>query len=342
MKISVIGSCVSRVSLLDGHQEEHGIHKNINIPDLELEYYFDKHNIALAMLPPPFSEKEVETITADQLCDKPRDKSLRQQLMKKTVPMLMEGDSEYLIMDFYDFHNFVFAYKDTAFCTQANEFCQTELYQKYKNDLRAVNLLELPTWILYGMVDRFFETILQKFDADHIILNRFRANTFFLYTDGKISLIPDACKQPFQCHDKYNGQIRALEEHVIQCYHPYVIDLSKYFMGDANVWDNWNASHFENEFYRETYDQIIRIVTGQAKERYFEKTRLFNPKRRGYGEDAKRCFDVEWGLDIVRLLLENGDDLWANVLELLEIHAPNDERVKELHGKIFGNNEVYG
>lgn len=334
MKISVVGSCVSRVSLLDGHQDEHGIHKNEKAPDLELEYYFDKHNIALAMLPPPFTKEEVDTITADQLCDKSRDRSLRQQLMKETVPLLLEGEAEYLVIDFYDFHNYIFAYKDTAFCTQANEFCFTGLFKKYKDDLQAYNLLEQPTWAIYGLVDRFFETIMQKFDSDHIILNRFRANTFFLHTDGRIQLIPDTSKEPFQCNDKYNARLRALEEHVIRRFDPYVIDLSRYFMGDANVWNNLNASHFENEFYRETYDQIISIVTGETKEKYFEQTRLFNPNRRGYEEDLKRKFDVEWGLEILPILLESGDELWANVLELLMIHAPEDKRVREYYDNI--------
>jgi hypothetical protein len=334
MKISVLGSCVSRVSLLRGRTNEHGI-VNGEQYNLELEYYLDKHNLALALLPPPFSEEEVNTITKEMLWDKSRDVSLRQQLLKQTVPMLLNAESEYLVMDFYDFHNFIYAYQDTAFSTQACEFCNTPLYQKYKEDLKIYNLLELPTWLLYGMVDRFFDTILPKFDSDHLILNRFRANSYLLNTDGRIIPIPDEFKRPFQCHEKYNEKCRALEEHVIQKYNPYVIDISGYFMGDANLWTNWNASHFEKEFYRETYDQIIRIVTGANTPRYYNKVRLFQSDRDGYEEDKKRNFNVEWGINMLKKLMEEEDALWLNVLELLWIHAPQDPRVLQYMNLAF-------
>lgn len=326
MKITILGSCVSRVSMLRGDQTGHGI-ANGKEHNLELEYFLDKHNIALAMLPPPFTEEEVNTITSEQLWDKTRDVSLKQSLMKKTVPMLLNGDSEYLIMDLYDFHNVFFNYKDTAFATQAHEFVNTTLYQKYSKDLYTYSFFNLPTWIYYPLVDWFFQTILQKFDSDHIILNRFRANTYYLNTDGKILPIPENFKKPFQCHDKHNPVCRKLEDYIISKYDPYVIDISKYFMGDANIWDNLNASHFEKEFYRETYDQIIRIIHHETDQRYFDDVNLFNLERPGYTEDMQRIFDVEYGLKIFESLLEKDIELGLNVLDKLYSYAPTDKRV---------------
>ena len=66
---------------------------------------------------------------------------------------------------------------------------------------------------------------------------------------------------------------------MVKKYQPYVINISGYFMGDANIWDNLNASHFEGEFYRETYDQIVRIIRGETEERYFDTVNFFNPQR---------------------------------------------------------------
>lgn len=335
MKISVLGSCISRVSLLYGEQSAHGIYKGDEL-GLELEYFLDKHNIALAMLRPPFTCEEVETITSEQLTDKSRVTSLKQQLMKETIPLLLNGNSEYLIMDFYDFHNYVLSYKDTVFCTQANEFCGTYLCKKYQNELTAFNLFSLPKEELYRLVDAFFDTIMQKFDSDHIILNRFWTNALMLYTDGKIGLIPDKCKKPFQCHEQYNVDCYYLEQHVIQKYNPYVIDLSKYFIGDANIWNNWNASHFERQFYRETYDQIVRIVTGQSKEKYFDKVKFFDQTRDGYEEDKKRAFDVEWGNELFQCFVEEENELWLNLLDKLYCYAPEDTRVKQYMELIFG------
>lgn len=326
MKVSILGSCVSRVSLLRGDRFGHGIADGAK-HDLELEYFLDKHNIALAMMPPPFSEAEVDTITSAELWDKSRDVSIKQSLMKKTVPMLLQGEAQYLIMDFYDFHNYFLGYKDTAFATQADEFTNTKLFQKYINELKAYTFFNLPTWMYYPLVDWFFETISQKFDADHIILNRFRANTFYLDTDGKIKRIPDSFKQPFQCNDQKNPECRRLEDYVIAKYNPYVIDLSKYFMGDANMWDNLNASHFEKEFYRETYDQILRIINGEAAERYFDEVNLFFQDRPGYEEDMQRKFDVEYGLELFQSLWGKDNELCLNILDKLYGYAPEDERV---------------
>lgn len=333
MKVTVLGSCVSRVSLLRGNTQAHGIAdgEKHGGDGLKLEYFLDKHNIALAMCPPPFTESEVNTITSQELWDKSRDVSLRQSLMKQTIPMLLNGESEYLIMDFYDFHNNFLVYKDTAFATGANEFMNTKLCRKYSNELTSYTFFELPTWIYYPMVDLFFEKILQKFDADHIILNRFRANTFYLDQDGRVKFIPEDFKQPFQCHDKKNPDCRRLEEYVIKKYNPYVIDISKYFIGDANLWDNLNASHFEKEFYRETYDQVVRIIDGETTERYFDTVQMFNKNRDGYTEDLKRKFDVEYGLQFFETLFkeQNGlSELSLNILDKLYAYAPQDARVR--------------
>ncbi len=328
MKVTVLGSCVSRVSLLRGDTKGHGI-ADSGENGLELEYFLDKHNIALAMLPPPFSQEEVDGISRDELWDKSRDLSLKQSLMKRTVPMLLEGEAEYLIMDFYDFHNNFFCYGDTAFATQANEFANTGLFRKYAKELTSYTFFDLPTWIYYALVDWFFERISKKFDRDHIILNRFRANTFYLDKEGKILLIPEECKQPFQCNDRKNAECRRLEEYVVKKYQPYVIDISGYFMGDANIWDNLNASHFEGEFYRETYDQIVRIIRGETEERYFDTVNFFNPQRQGFEKDMERKFDIEYGLEFFKLLLGKDDKIALNVLDKLYSYAPEDERVRQ-------------
>lgn len=325
MKISVLGSCVSRVSLLDGNQKGHGIAGE----GIELEYFLDKQNIALAMMPPPFDRETVETITVDELWDRSRLQSLKQTLLKETIPLLMNGESEYLVIDFYDFHNSFLSYKDTAFATQAHEFLNTRVFRQYKEELQGWCFYQMPTWVYYPWVDRFFDIILQKFDVDHIILNRFRANTYYLGRNGNILPIPDDCKMPYQCNDKYNEKGRALEDYVIQKYHPYVIDLSQFFMGDANIWGNIHGAHFEREFYRETYDQVMRIVKGETKERYFSQPRFFLEERRGIDEDRKWAFNVEDGLKTMEMLVEKEDILWLNILDKLYMHAFNDSRVQE-------------
>ena len=333
IKINVLGSCVSRVSLLDGVQSAH----RVSDDRLDLGYFLDKQNIVCAMLPAPFSPEEVDTITVDELADKSRLHSLKQCLNKSTVPMLLESDAEYLVMDFYDMGINFCTYENTMFATQANEFCQTALYRKYADKIGIGNLYDIATCLWYGYIDLFMEKILTKYDSDHIIFNRFRCNTYYLNKDGKVSIIPDRgllC----QPNIKYNDRAFALEEYFIKKYNPWVIDLSKYFMGDQNDWDNLNGAHFEREFYRETFDQIKRIIFGETDKRVYDEPDFFNPDRRGYEEDMKRKFNVEYNLEILDVLMNNNDILWLNILDKLNSYAPEDPRVAELVAWMNQNN----
>lgn len=326
--VNVLGSCVSRVSTLKGHQDAHGIWDGER-QGVKLKYFLYKHNIAVAMLPPPFSKEEVMSIGEEGMYDPSRLTSMRQMLLKETVPLLMET-ADYLIMDFYDFHSLFFIYNGTAFGTQAANFMRTPFFKAREKEFQPALWFEVSMEDYLPYVDDFFQIIMQKYDADHIILNRFRANQYYLDQSGKILLISEGNMTPTQCHFKYNDKCRELEQYVIDKYNPYVIDISSCFMGDANVWDNLNASHFENEFYRETYDYIMKIIHGDTGGiRYFNDVRFFESSREGFEEDKQRAFDVEWGLKVLKVLLYEDDLLWANVLDKLWMHAPNDPRVRE-------------
>lgn len=190
-------------------------------------------------------------------------------------------------MDLFDMQNDFAIYKETAFATCAHEYFQTSCSRKYKEDLQIANFMTLPKWIWYPYVDIFFEKIMAKYDANHIILNRFRSNTYYLGKDGMIKEIPDNFKQPYQANDKYNQSLKELENYITAKYNPYVIDISQYFMGVETFWENLNGAHFEKEFYRETFTQLIKIINGDTDDRYYSEPDFFNGNRRGYEEDKK-------------------------------------------------------
>lgn len=320
-KVIILGSCVSRISMLDGDQNGHGVASD----NLELEYFLDKQNIALAMMPSAFSREEVSSVTAEQLWDKSRINTVKQSLNKDTVPLIMESDAEYLVMDLFDFQTNFAILGTTAFDTNAYEFMNTVLFQKYQNNIQVSNFMELPEWFYYPYVDLFFKEIMHKFDSDHIILNRFRANTYYLAKDGIIREIPDNFKNPFQANDRYNVPLRKLEDYIIQKYHPYVIDLSKFYMGDENVWGNIQGAHFENEFYHETFETINHIIEEKPTQKTWNKPAFFTDK---YSQ-TKLNFDVEDAFVKLEQLVEKGDILWMNILDKLYKKIPQDVRVQE-------------
>ena len=76
-------------------------------------------------------------------------------------------------------------------------------------------------------------------------------------------------------------------------------------------------------------------MNGEPTERYFETVNLFNADREGYQEDLKRKFDVDYGLEILRILSGKDDALVLNILDKLYSYAPEDERVKQYMDVIF-------
>lgn len=308
--------------MLRGDTKAHGTAGN----SMELEYFLDKQNIVCAMMPAAFSDEEIESINLDCLYDKSRFKSLKQCLNKKTVQMLLQSDAEYLIIDLYDFHTDMVTYNHTVFSTCAHEFLNTHLFKAHVEKIQGTNFMMLPTWIWYPYVDLFFEKIMEKYDSDHIILNRFRSNKYYLAKDGFIKEIPSQFKKPWHSKDEHNDKIRQLEDYIIEKYNPYVIDLSKYYICDENKWDNLNGAHFEQEFYEQTFDAIEQIMTGQAAKRVYN-TPLFLEDANGV--KWRYRIDLEQGLEMFLMLIEAEDPLWMNVLSKLYEAYPKDERVAE-------------
>lgn len=321
VKIDVLGSCVSRVIMLNGDTSAHGIAD----ADMELGYFLDKENIACAMLKPPFTREEVEGIKADELYMPSRIHALKQGLNKDTVDLLLKSDAEYLIMDLYDFQTDKGVYQDTVFTTHAHEFFNTALFRQYAGKVGITNFMTLPTSAWYPLVDAFFDRIMTKYDGDHIILNRFRSNTWYLDKDGLIKQIPENFKQPYHSNDQYNIPLSVLENHIIAKYRPYVIDLSKYFMCDANKWDNLNGAHFEDAFYKRSFSQVKRIINGESTCRYYDDPGLFDQEN----VIPTEPFDVACGLEMFERLLDEGDILWMNILAKLNRYAGKNEKVKQ-------------
>nr|WP_288825964.1 hypothetical protein [uncultured Clostridium sp.] len=98
MKVNILGSCVSGISMLDGNQSGHRIAHD----DVKMGYFLYKQNIALSVMPSPFPEKDVMQISAEELWDKTRLYSLQQSINKSTINLLLESDADWLVMDLFD------------------------------------------------------------------------------------------------------------------------------------------------------------------------------------------------------------------------------------------------
>lgn len=324
IKVNVLGSCVSRVALLDGDITGHGIADE----RLELDCFFDKQNMVCAMLPPPFSREEVDGIRDICMNEKYALRSLKQNLNKDTLQMITESSADWVVVDFMDMHMAHAKYNGTVFATQALEFYRTNLGESLW-DVEKVRFLEQPFEEWKEYVDGFWQQLIGRYGAGHIILNRFRCNRWYISTEGKVEEIPERFHGPSHPLPELNKAMLVLEDYVIKKYDPWVIDISKYFMGDENMWDNLQGAHFEKEFYRETFDAIRKIIFGEMQSKYLCDTRFFDMQRRGIQEDMQLPFDIDSGICMMKKFYAEGDPLWMNLLDKLYMRIPEDQRIQQ-------------
>lgn len=263
----IIGSCVSRVPFINGSLTQHGTVS----PYLKMKHFFDKNNIVCCLMPAPFAPEEVDSIPASELWDTSRIHALKQALNKSTLPLLAEEKNDYLILDFFDFQIEHAFFKNIAFSTCAHEFINTTLFRKNISDIRLFHWKDLSPSSYYPYVDLFFHEVLKTFDCNHIILNRFQAVSHYIDKNFHVQPVPPVFMKPFQANYHYNSLVRELEDYVIEKYNPYVIDLTKYFIGDENKWENIQGAHYQNEYYTESLSVMKNIIFNQPSQKVYDQ-----------------------------------------------------------------------
>lgn len=328
MKFNILGSCVSRVSMLNGNRDMHGVYGE----GMELGYFLDKENIVCAMLPSPFSTEEVASVRKEELWNKKAIHALKQCMDKSTVQLLMESDADFLVIDLYDFQNDFVIRGQEIFSSCAAEFMNTKVFRDTAQEYRLANFFNLPSALWRPYIDAFFAQIMEKYDADHIILNRFRSGTYYFGKNGLVNLLPDNLKNWYQCSDKYNVQLRELEEYIIQLIDPYVIDLSRYFFCDENFWGAPHGAHAEREFYRESYRHIIEISEGKSEKRCIDVPDFIAGEiSEEYSREIRQHpLVIDSTLKLLHELKAQDDVLWMNLFYRLSLCYPNDARIEQM------------
>lgn len=326
LKFNILGSCVSRVSMLNGNRDMHGVYGE----DMELGYFLDKENIVCAMLPSPFSATEIASVRKEELFNPSSIHALKQCMDKTTVKILLESDADYLIIDLYDFQNYFVIRGQNIFSSCAAEFMNTKVFKDNPDEYRLANFFQLPSALWLPYIEAFFGIIMKKYDANHIILNRFRSASYYLGKNGTVNILPDSFKAWYQCSDKYNTELRQLEEYIIDLIQPYVIDLSRYFFCDENFWGAPHGAHAEREFYRETYRHIVKISQGKAEKRCINiPDFISNEKNEEYNQEIRQYpLDIDSTLRLMHELKETNDVLWKNLSYRLNICYPENSKIK--------------
>lgn len=251
--MDVHGSCVSRSCF-----------KSIDPSKVDVQHTFSRNHIVSCMMPPAeisFQHGELVKHNSEYA-----ERCMRLALNKQTVPLLLESTSEYLVIDFFDLCQPVAAYFDTTFSTYDYTFYNIAAYREQKELFHVLDFIDIPVCLWYGYVDHYFQLMTKKF-GDKIILNRLNCSGIYLNLQNQINEIPGhllSFGSP-----KYNQLLHDLENYVIDRYHPFVIDVSKYFIPDAHYNPDTTPVHYEGAFETAQSSIILKIIEAEGN-RYFD------------------------------------------------------------------------
>ena len=246
--IDVHGSCVSRTCF-----------NFIDNSKIQVNHNFSRNHLVSCMMPPVnlyFEHGELVTHKSEYA-----ERCMNLALNKKTLPMLLESESEYIVIDFFDFCQPVCGFYDSTFSSYDYTFYRTNAFKENKENIIQIDFLNIPTSLWYGYVDLYFKKIKEKF-GDHIILNRLNCSNTYVSKENKLKEIPERLRH--FGNSTYNQALHALEDYVIEKYCPYVVDISKYFIPDENYNPDTTPVHYEKNYHLLQSDIISRIILKQC------------------------------------------------------------------------------
>jgi len=253
--IDIHGSCVSR--------------DIFNCPDnknVKVRHYFSRNNIASSMMPPAdISTKKEELSKYDSEYS---HRCVRQAIEKQAVPLLTESESEFLVIDFFDFCQPVACYKGTTFSTYDYCFYHTSAFRNEREAYSSVNFFDVPSYLWYGYIDLYFQKMTQKFGKQRIILNKLNCCNGYIDKSGNLKPTPENLLNFGNA--KFNKHLDDLENYVIQKYNPYVIDITKYFIPDETDNPDVTPIHYEGSYHEAAWFLINNILMNKPTQRLYD------------------------------------------------------------------------
>lgn len=255
MLVDIHGSCVSRTIFNYPANET-----------VKVKRYFARNNHASSMMPPAdISTKREELLIHDSEYS---HRCMRQAIEKQAVPSLMESESEFLVIDFFDFCQPVACYKDTTFSTYDYCFYNTSAFRNERQAYSSFNYFDVPSCLWYGYIDLYFQKMTRKYGNQNIVLNKL--SCFNGYIDKFGNLQPTPEKLLNFGNAKFNKNMDDLETYVIERYHPYVIDITKYFVPDEHHNPDVTPIHYEESYQEAGWFHTCNILMNKPTQRVFD------------------------------------------------------------------------
>lgn len=277
INVDIHGSCVTReiFNFFDENTKK----------EIKVNQYFYRQNIVSSMMPETGLPTDFENIGGGIEEKEFLRRSLNYALDKSTVPRLLNSESKCLIVDLFDVFEFVMTYKNTTFSTVDELFWGTPNFKENFDEIKRMNFCEIATCYWYGYIDLYFKSMTGKFDK--VILNRLSRCEIYISENGTMRSIMEDYSHNTGSSAEHNLSVRVLEEYIIDRYDVYVMNYTKYFVGEHEATPyGIAASHFEKLYYQTGKDILPLIIkqelskehTKEYTKKIFKKTYAQLPK----------------------------------------------------------------
>ncbi|GHV48327.1 hypothetical protein FACS189499_07510 [Clostridia bacterium] len=172
--VDIHGSCVSR-----------NIFNAEETPDIKTVQFFSRNNIVSCMMPPLSVEYMTEQLVHNSEYAR---RCVQYSLDKSTVSRLLNSDSDFLVVDFFDMCQHVAVSGNTTFSTY--DYTMTRVDGISKIIEGQVNFLELPKFFWYSYVDIYWDTMVDKFGSN-IVLVRLSCCDRYMRASGGVTPLPE-------------------------------------------------------------------------------------------------------------------------------------------------------
>lgn len=192
-----------------------------------------------------------------------RKKIFYDETQRKSPEIIAKSQGEWLLIDLYDLCEVTYTLNGNPFILDYD--MQQMKISSHLVDKKKINPLEYSDKYIKQRLDKYIKIIKEKYGEKIILINIFY-NKFFLNTKFKV----EPFKHSFKELTDKNIFINKWQSYVAKKLNCYVVDISKYFLGDERfIWGE-SPVHYENCFHVNCAKFVDKIISEKPKNKIFD------------------------------------------------------------------------
>lgn len=250
IKISIVGACITRDNFNSRFNSDYK--EWFECISLQNQSSF----ISLMSEPVKISEEDM-----GENYGKARRDTIVADFNKKYLKEIIKNKPDYIIIDLYsDVRYGIIKYKGSYITNNPDKVQKTNMYMKNKslfeqNKLHILNNKEYKE-MFFEAFDRFYKYVKENLPNTKIILNKATYAYYYVDENNVVNLFSNK----WSFIDKQIEVWNELNNIIASKYNIEVIDMSSdIYMGDKNHLWKCSPYHYENKFYRDFLNRLVKI-----------------------------------------------------------------------------------